>query len=117
METTLLLGPVEADGLPPLEQVALTVAGIIGVELVERAGDQRHFFGADDNFAVWLDTDPDTDEPFRSHPFCLDVSNPSATAELGTRLFHQLADSGRFRVLLILNHDCVRSTHFPCEDW
>ncbi|MER7888677.1 hypothetical protein ABTX15_02500 [Micromonospora sp. NPDC094482] len=117
MDTTLLLGVTQAGELPPLEQFAPVVAGTLGVELVERTGDWRHFFGWGENFAVWLNTEPDPEEPFRSHPFCLDVSNPDGTAELGMRFFDQLANSGRFRVMLLLNHDCVRSTHFPCEDW
>ncbi|MET8197952.1 hypothetical protein [Micromonospora taraxaci] len=118
MDVDLLLGKSGPEAPPLLEQFAPQVAAVLGVELVEKTGSWRHFFGRGEDFVVWLDVDPDTKEPFLSHPFVLEVSAPrGAEAKVGTRLFQKLADTGRFRVMLLLDHDCVRSTHFPCEDW
>lgn len=50
-------------------------------------------------------------------PFCVDIATEKGSEpEVGRRLFQELADTGRFRVVLWLDGVCERSTHLPCED-
>ncbi|WP_406068507.1 hypothetical protein [Micromonospora sp. NBC_01638] len=118
MDVDLLLGMAGPDTPPSLERFAPEVAEVLGVELVEVPSSRRTFFGQSEEFRAWLAFHPESEEPSLSHPFVLELgAEMGAEVEVGTRVFQELADSGRFRVVLLLDHDCVRSTHFPCEDW
>ncbi|SCG67092.1 hypothetical protein [Micromonospora halophytica] len=118
MDVDLLLGAAEQGVVPGLDRVAAEVAEVLDVELREVSSSQRTFLGEDRRMRAWLSFHPEEKEPSLSHPFVLEVAaEQGAEEKVGLSVFEKLAKSGRFRVVLLLDSDCVRSTHFPCEDW
>ncbi|RKN33915.1 hypothetical protein [Micromonospora musae] len=72
------------------------------------------FLGGDDRSHAWLTLEGEDWEPFRSHPCNLDVATGEPELLYVTSLFERSAGFARYRVL---DDACVRSTHFPCEEW
>ncbi|MGC5017102.1 hypothetical protein [Micromonospora sp. DT47] len=117
-DVTLLVGTAEPDDAPSLARFAREVAGVLDLEDLEWVGDPKRVLGDGKDFRAWLGLRPDDEEPGLSHPFCVDVATgKGAEVEVGRRLFQELADTGRFRVVLFLDWECDRSTHFSCQDW
>ncbi|GAB3189054.1 hypothetical protein GCM10027259_59200 [Micromonospora palomenae] len=117
-DVDLLVGTAEPDSAPSLKPFARDVAAVLGLEGLRVVGDPEYVIGDGEDFKVWLSFRPEDEEPSLSHPFWLEVAaEMDAEYEVGRRVFQMLADSGRFRVMLLLDHDCVRSTHFPCGNW
>ncbi|MDH6465988.1 hypothetical protein M2302_006191 [Micromonospora sp. A200] len=117
-DVTLLVGTAEPDDAPPcLARFGREVAGVLGLKDL-RTGDHRYVIGDGEDFRAWLEFHPEDEEPHLSHPFWVDLATEKgAEEEVGRRLFQELADTGRFRVVLFLDWDCDRSTHFSCQDW
>ncbi|MFU8873060.1 hypothetical protein [Micromonospora sp. SL4-19] len=116
-DVVLLLAAAEPDASPSLDRITAELARVLGLNHL-RVGDPECVIGDGEDFRVWLSFDPDDEEPGLSHPFRLDVATEKgAEVQVGRRLFQELADAGRFRVVLFLDWDCDRSTHFSCQDW
>lgn len=112
-----MIGPADPGWEPTLPDVARDVASVLGHDLSPVPGDDMFQGGTDTSYA-WLSLERSDEEPFRSHSFDLEFSAPGEPDEaLANALFDRLADLGRYRLILLLDHACVRSTHFPCEQW
>ncbi|SCL36859.1 hypothetical protein GA0074692_4472 [Micromonospora pallida] len=90
---------------------------VLGFKLSPERTGKEMFLGGDDRGHAWLTWEPEDWEPFQSHPFTLDIATSEPEVPYVTSLFERLAGLGRYRVILLLDHACVRSTHFPCEEW
>jgi hypothetical protein len=98
--------------------VAQDVVSVLGHDLAPVTGRDMYQGGSDRSYA-WLYSDgPDDLEPSRSHPFDLDLATPhDPEVPFANAVFDRLAELGRYRLILIIEDACVRSTHFPCEQW
>ncbi|PZF86599.1 hypothetical protein [Micromonospora deserti] len=117
MEMTVLLGAADPGWEPCLDEVARELAVVLGFDIVRAPSGEEMFLGGDDSVRVWLTSEPQEDEPHHSHPFILDFTTNEPGMPYAQSLFDRLANLGRYRLVLVIDHDCVRSTHFPCEDW
>ncbi|GIE91435.1 hypothetical protein [Actinoplanes regularis] len=118
MDREFLIGAAEPDGKPDLAELVRDLTEVLGFELAELP-DQEMFHGGDDTGHAWLKPGwRDPDEPYPSHPYQLDIAYPSGP-ELPylNGLFDRLHALGRYRLIMLINGDCVRSTHFPCDEW
>ncbi|MEH0983229.1 hypothetical protein [Micromonospora sp. CPCC 205556] len=116
-DVNLLVGLSEPGDPPSLARFAREVAGVLGLEELEWVGDPKCVLGDGKDFRAWLRFHPHDEEPHLSHPFWCDIATEKGSEpEVGRRLFQELADTGRFRVVLWLDGVCDRSTHLPCED-
>ena len=117
MDTTIMIGPADLDAEPSLADVARDVASVLGHPLAPVPGDEMFQGGTDTSYA-WLTREGSDEEPFRSHFIDLELSAPRERDEsYANVLFDRLADLERYRLILVVDHGCVRSTHFPCEEW
>jgi hypothetical protein len=91
---------------------------VLGHELTPVAG-QDMYQGGNDKTYAWVSYEDRPDGgPFRSHPSDLDLSVPrDPEVPFANAVFDRLAEVGRYRLILLLDSACVRSTHFPCEQW
>ncbi|RKN32336.1 hypothetical protein [Micromonospora musae] len=117
MDKTLLLGAASPDWDPQMSEVVADLEVVLGFRLFPKPAGEEMFLGGDDRGHAWLTLEWEDFEPFRSHPFNLDVTTSEPELPYVTSLFERLADLARYRVILLLDHACIRSTHFPCEAW
>jgi hypothetical protein len=117
MEMSVLLGAADPGWNPRIEDVAQEVAVALGFAVVPAPSGETTFLGGDNSVRVWLTSEPQSEEPHRTHPFILDFTTNEPELPYASRLFDRLAAPGRYRLILLVNHDCVRSTHFPCQNW
>ena len=112
-----MLGIVDSGWAPSLAELAREISPVLGHELVE-VNDGTMFHGGTDLTHAWLTRDSFDNEPFVSHPFDLELAVPHEPEEpFMHALFDRLEALNRYRMILLFDSDCVRSTHFPCADW
>ncbi|MBU2670034.1 hypothetical protein KOI35_41670 [Actinoplanes bogorensis] len=117
MEKSIMLGILDAAWAPSLAELAREISPALGHDLVEVDGGTM-FHGGTDRTHAWLTRDHATNEPFVSHPFDLELSVPHEPEEPFMHdLFDRLKEQNRYRLILVLDHACARSTHFSCSDW
>lgn len=118
MDVELLLGRLENVGGDSLDSLVRELAALFGVQFDEVPRGRPTFLALAEEFKVWVSHRPDDEEPWFSHPFLLELATEKGReAEVGEQVYQKLADTGRYRVALMLNGHCLRSSHVPCEDW
>jgi hypothetical protein len=118
MDMAMLIGMVDERWRPGLADAAREFGTLIGFDLVQLPG-REMYTGGTDHARAWLTWDPEENEPFRSHPYNLELAAGGMEDPLRyvDGLFERLAGDGRFRIVLLIDQGCVRSTHFPCDQW
>lgn len=116
MDMTLLLGPADPRWSPSLAEVAQDFSRVLGFSLDPVPGKEM-LQGGSSTAHAWLTEEPEEHEPFRSHPFNLDVTTSQDEVTFANALFDTVAEIGQYRVVLLLDSACARSTHFPCKKW
>lgn len=117
MDMALLIGSAGRERELSLAEMARELAEVLGFDL-EKLPDRELFHGGNDSGHAWLRYQPKDEEPFLSHPFLVDVVHPGGPPlPYVNELFDRLIGLGRYRLILLIDFDCVRSTHFPCQDW
>ncbi|MFC4018903.1 hypothetical protein ACFOW4_13250 [Micromonospora sp. GCM10011542] len=117
MDKNLMIGAADLGWKPTVGQVVKDLEVVLGFKLSQTPSAEDMFLGGDDSARAWLTWEPDDREPFESHPFVLDIATSQPEVAYVTALFDRLADLGRYRVILLIDHACFRSTHFPCDQW
>lgn len=118
MDVGLLLGRVDNVSGDPLDSLIPELTALLGVQFQEVRSGGRTFLAHAEEFKVWVSYEPEDEEPSLSHPFQLELATEKGCeTEVGERLYEQLAETGRFRVVLLVDFDCVKSTHLPCDSW
>ncbi len=116
MDKSILFGLVAPGPEPSLAELAPEMSEVLGYPLEPVPG-QEMFHGGTDTGHGWLTRRNADNEPFRSHPFDLEFTTTEAEEPFALKLFDRLAESGRYRLMLVIEAECVRSTHFPCDEW
>jgi len=118
MDVELLLGCLRNGSGDSLDSLVRELAALFGVQFEEVPRGWRTFLAFAEEFKVWVSYRPDDEEPWLSHPFLLELATEKGReAEVGEHVYQKLADTGRYRVALMLDGHCLRSSHVPCEDW
>ncbi|MFE9202040.1 hypothetical protein [Micromonospora sp. NPDC007230] len=139
MDVEIVLGRLDDVGGDPLESLVAELAALFGVQFHDVTKGHRTFFAyvppvdgptreaalrygvgaaGTEEFEVSVTYWPRDDEQPLSHPFHLDLTTEKLReAEVGEQVYQKLADTGRYRVALMLDDHCLRSSHVPCEDW
>lgn len=116
MDMSIMIGPADPGWEPTLAEVGEHMGALLGFPL-HPVNDGESLYSFYDGMNAWLSFDPMDNEPFRSHPYDLEVSNGGDMEQILHGLYDRLAEQGRWRLILVMYHDCVRSTHFPCDEW
>ncbi|TNH30525.1 hypothetical protein FHG89_06495 [Micromonospora orduensis] len=118
MDVELLLGWADGPGGGSIDSLVPELASLLGVEYEEVQSGSRTFLAFHKDFKMWVSYRPEGEEPSLSHPFTLELGiRRGEEGEVGNRIYQRLVDTGRFRVVLLQDAACVKSTHFPCADW
>ncbi|MFI1195752.1 hypothetical protein ACH4T9_21210 [Micromonospora sp. NPDC020750] len=117
MEVELMLGV--ADGSEPrLDQLARHLGRALGFDLKREGSGQEMYAGGNDLWRVWLTFDSAELEPFKSHPYSLEVGFIGRpTLDQVESMYERMATLGGYRAMLIVDYKCLRSTHTPCVDY
>ncbi|MFI7609490.1 hypothetical protein ACIBTV_30860 [Micromonospora sp. NPDC049366] len=118
MDVQLLLGRVDGVGGGHLDPLVLELAELFGVRFRDVTDGWPTFLANTEGFKVWVSHRPDDEEPWLSHPFLLDLATEKGReVEVGEQVYQKLVGTGRYRVALLLDGRCLRSSHVSWEDW
>ncbi|MFF3865551.1 hypothetical protein [Micromonospora sp. NPDC001898] len=117
MEVELMLGVLDGPA-PRLDEMARQLGQVLGFDLEREGSGEEMYSGGDSLWRVWITFDPADLEPFKTHSYTLEIGflGHSALDQVES-LYERLAAIGRYRIMLIVDHGCRRSTHTPCEDY
>jgi hypothetical protein len=116
MHKSIMLGPLRPEEHLSMSEVAEVMKGVLGFSL-DFLPERQTYYGGTEEERAWLTEYRSPDEPFRSHPFDLEFTTAEPEEAPSVALFERLAGLGRYRLILMHDDDCVRATHFDCDDW
>jgi hypothetical protein len=116
MDKSIMFGPADLGWAPTLADVGEQMSAVLGFPVGPVTGGES-LHGYSDSTHAWLTFGQADNEPFRSHPYDLAVSTGGDVEPILHALYDRLAEQGRWRLMLIFHDECVRSTHFPCDEW
>ncbi|NBE81698.1 hypothetical protein [Micromonospora rubida] len=117
MEAELMLGVLDGP-VPRLDELARQLGQVLGFDLNREGSGEEMYGGANSLWRVWLTFDPADLEPFKTHPYTLEIGFLGHPAlDQVESLYERLAAIGRYRIMMAVDYRCIRSTHTLCEDY
>ncbi|GIF02656.1 hypothetical protein [Actinoplanes siamensis] len=117
MDLTLMIGPADRGQKLRMAEVAQDLAAVLGFDFGPSPGTED-LHGGTEVAQARLQWESGDNEPWNSHPILLDfaVTEPPELP-YAHALFDRLESLRRYRLVLLVDHACARSTHFPCASW
>ncbi|MFC4110735.1 hypothetical protein ACFOX0_33095 [Micromonospora zhanjiangensis] len=118
VEVDLMIGSVGED--VPVSVLVNTVADLVGETFRPIVGSAGVIYeGERPDGWVWVKEERGDAGPFISHPYALDIRlrEPEDELPLLEGVYRALVDSGNYKVILFVDDNCIRGSHFDCKDW
>ncbi|MFI6761942.1 hypothetical protein ACIBF5_22650 [Micromonospora sp. NPDC050417] len=100
------------------DQLVELIAKMTAATLRDVPGETESVVGRIGAGYVWVQFDPADFEPFASHPYGVDLrlEDPSREPELANHILTALVATGGYQVILLMDGDPIRSSHYTEAD-